>query len=146
MKINWGTGILLFMILFLMAAGGFIYFAAQQGINLVHKDYYEKGVDYTQRMETDARSVRYRNAFKISNSANAFVVNVEKSVSDKIDSGSVILFRPSDSGKDIQMTVKPKTSEIRFPKKNLIHGRYILKFSWYSEGLKYEIDRPVNVQ
>lgn len=146
MKINWGTGILIFLIIFLLAAAGFIYFASQQGVNLVHENYYEKGVNYTDKMNVDARSVKYKNSFKISNTAGSLVVDIEKSLSDKIDSGSLILFRPSDSKKDIRKVVASKTSEISFPKKNLLHGRYILKFSWYSGGLKYEIDRPVNVQ
>ena len=146
MKINWGTGILIFLILFLLASAGFIYFASTQGINLVYKDYYEKGVNYTEQMNVDARSVKYKNSFKFNNTTNSLVVHIEKSLTDKIDSGSLILFRPSDSNKDIKMPVEAKMSKITFPKKDLINGRYILKFSWYSEGVKYEIDRPVNVQ
>jgi hypothetical protein len=146
MKISWGTGILIFLILFLLAAAGFIYFASQQSINLVHKNYYQKGVDYTEQMNVDARSVKYKNAFDISNSNKFLTVTIKKSLSEKIDSGNVILFRPSDSKKDISMPVQSRTSQINFPKKDLLQGRYILKFSWYSEGLKYEIDRPVNVQ
>jgi hypothetical protein len=146
MKINWGTGILIFLILFLLAAAGFIYFASQQSINLVHKNYYEKGVDYTEQMNIDARSVEYKNAFDIRNSDKFLTLTIEKSLSEKIDSGSVILFRPSDFKKDILMPVQSQTSKIDFPKKDLLQGRYILKFSWYSNGLKYGIDRPVNVQ
>ena len=146
MKFNWGTGIFIFLILFLLAATAFMIFAARQGINLVHKDYYEKGVNHTEQMEIDARSVKYRDAFTIINKDKYLVVDIEKSLSAKIDSGSLILFRPSDYKKDILMPVERKTSQINFRKEDLINGRYILKFSWYFEGLKYEIDQPVNVQ
>jgi len=146
MKINWGTGILIFMILFLTLSISFIIFTSQLGINLVHKDYYEKGVDYTSRMKMDARSLKYKNAFDVSNSDRFMVVDINKELSEKIDSGRALLFRPSDSKRDVYKQVSPKASTITFPKKNLLHGRYILKFSWYSEGVKYEIDRPVNVQ
>ena len=146
MKFNWGTGIFIFLTLFLLAAAGFIFFASQQSINLVHKDYYEKGVNYTEQMEVDARSVKYKNAFDISNTDKYLVVEIEKSLSLKIDSGSLILFRPSDYKKDIFMPVERKTSKINFRKEDLINGRYTLKFYWYSVGLKYEVHRPVNVQ
>jgi hypothetical protein len=146
MKINWGTGILIFMILFLTLAISFIIFTSQLGVNLVHKDYYEKGVDYTSRMKMDARSVKYKNAFDVSNSGRFMVVDIDMELSEKIDSGRVILFRPSDSNQDVFMQVEPKASKLTFPKKNLLHGRYILKFSWFSQGVKYEIDKPVNVQ
>ncbi len=145
-KIHWGTGILIFMILFLSAAAGFIYFASQQSVNLVYKNYYEKGVDYTTHMKMDARSVKYKDAFGIENSDKFMTVNIDKELSAKIDSGRVILFRPSDYKKDVFMKVTQRASTLRFPKGDLINGRYILKFSWYSEGVKYEIDRPVSVQ
>ncbi|NOR74224.1 MAG: hypothetical protein GQ525_03590 [Draconibacterium sp.] len=146
MKFNWGTGIFIFLILFLLAATAFMIFAARQGINLVHKDYYEKGVNYTEQMEIDARSVEYKNAFKITNTDKQFIVDIEKSLSLKIDSGNLILFRPSNSKQDIILTVEQQTQQITFKKEDLINGRYILKFYWYSEGLKYEVRQPVNVQ
>ncbi len=146
MKFNWGTGIFIFMTLFLLAAAGFIFFASQQSINLVHKNYYEKGVNYTEQMNIDARSVEYKNSIEISNTDKYLTVTIEKSLSSKIDSGKITMFRPSDYKKDISMPVRRKTSQINFRKKDLINGRYILKFSWFSESVKYEIDRPVNVQ
>ncbi len=146
MKFNWGTGIFIFMTLFLLAAAGFIFFASQQTINLVHKDYYEKGVNYTKKMEVDARSAKYRDAFKISNTDKYLVVEIEKSLSAKIDSGNLILFRPSDSNQDILRPVERQTSVLNFRKEDLLKGRYILKFYWYSDGLKYGVQRAVNVQ
>jgi len=146
MKFNWGTGIFIFMTLFLLAAAGFIFFASQQSINLVHKNYYEKGVNYTEQMNIDARSVQYKNAIEISNTDKYLTVTIEKSLSSKIDSGKITMFRPSDYKKDISIPVRRKTSQINLPKKDLLQGRYILKFSWFSESVEYEIDRPVNVQ
>ncbi len=146
MKFNWGTGIFIFLILFLLAAAGFIVFAFNQDVNLVHKDYYEKGVNYTEQMNVDARSVQYKNGFKISNTDKYLIVSLDEPLSAKIDSGSLILFRPSDSKYDIFMPVEKQATAIRFSKSVLISGRYILKFSWYSEGLKYEVDKPVSVQ
>ena len=61
MKFNWGTGILIFLILFLLAAGLFIGFAMRQDVSLVHEDYYEKGADHSQQMLVEARSAPYGN-------------------------------------------------------------------------------------
>ena len=146
MKFNWGTGIFIFLILFLLAATAFMIFAARQGINLVHKDYYEKGVDYTEQMKVDARSVEYKNAFKIINLDKYILVEIEDKLSAKIDSGSILLFRPSDSKLDVSLLVDKQATKITFPKEDLINGRYILKFYWYSDGLKHQVNRPVNVQ
>jgi hypothetical protein len=146
MKFNWGTGILIFLILFLLACAGFIYFAFQQDVNLVHKDYYEKGVDYSEQMKVNERSVPYKNAFDIKIQGEVLLVNIDEVLSSKIDSGRVQLYRPSDSDRDISFPVESNVSQFSFPKTDLLHGRYILKFYWYSDGLKYEVDRPVNIQ
>jgi len=146
MKFNWGTGILIFLILFLAACAVFITFAMRQDVNLVHKDYYEKGVDYTEQMDVNARSLPFKNDFKVTNQKDFLVVNIEESLSAKIDSGKVLMFRPSDSNQDILYDLLAKSRNLNLPKENLVSGRYILKIYWYSNGLKYEIDQDVNVE
>jgi hypothetical protein len=146
MKFNWGTGILIFLILFLAACAVFITFAMRQDVNLVHKDYYEKGVDYTDQMNVDERSLPFKNDFKVTNQNDFLVVNIEESLSAKIDSGKVLMYRPSNSKQDILYDLKAKSNTIILPKENLVSGRYILKVYWYSNGLKYEVDRDVSVE
>ena len=65
MKFNWGTGILIFLIIFLLACAAFIIFAMRQDVNLVHKDYYEKGVDHTDKMNVDVRSKQFEDKIQI---------------------------------------------------------------------------------
>ena len=146
MKFNWGTGIFIFLILFLMACAAFMVFAFNQDVNLVHKDYYEQGVVHTEQMKVDARSVKYNNAIKIINLDNSIVIDFLDELSSKIDSGEMVLFRPSDSKKDVSSPVGKYAEEIVFSKEILITGRYILKFKWYSDGIKYNVNKPFSVQ
>lgn len=146
MKINWGTGIFIFLTLFLMASAGFIIFAVNQDVNLVHEDYYEKGVDYTDQMNVNARSVQYKNALTVGSQNDFFLIDIEESLAARIDSGNVLMFRPSSSKNDISIRLNKLAKTVQIPKEELLNGRYILKFSWYSGGLRYELDRPVNIQ
>jgi hypothetical protein len=150
MKFNWGTGILIFLIIFLSACALFIVFASRQQVNLVHKDYYEKGVDYSEQMKVDARSKPFSNSFKTKSTDQFFIVDIDESLLARMDSGTIHMFRPSDKTKDIISAFKTEdktlTQEFKFDKRALLNGRYILKFTWFSEGVKYEVDRPVNVQ
>ncbi|WP_347838835.1 FixH family protein [uncultured Draconibacterium sp.] len=150
MKFNWGTGIFLFLLLFLLGSAVFITFAVRQQVNLVHKDYYEQGVDYTEQMRVRSRSKAYGNALKTSSNERFFIVDIDDSLISRIDSGTIHMFRPSDYTKDIKTSFQAKSSademHFEFDKNALINGRYILKFSWYAEGIRYEINRPVNVQ
>ena len=146
MKFNWGTGILIFLILFLLACAGFIYFAFQQDVNLVHEDYYEKGVDYNQQMKVDSRSAKYYNDLNVYLEDEFLIVKFKESLASIIDSGNVLLYRPSSSKQDFSMPLELQNNILKIPKSNLISGRYILKLYWVSNGEKFEVDKPVNIQ
>lgn len=145
MKFNWGTGVFIFLVVFLLACTAFIIFAFNQDVNLVYKDYYEKGVDYTEQMNVEARSVEYNNALRVYLKDEFLIVAFEEKLASKIDSGNILLYRPSSSKQDLHYSLDLSGTAIKIPKKDLIYGRYILKFFWYAEGLKYEIDKPVNI-
>jgi len=146
MKINWGTGILIFLILFLSASAVFIVFAMKQDVNLVHKDYYEQGADYTEQMKVNARSVEFNEAVHTQIEIESLVVDFDTTFTLSIDSGNVLLFRPSNSSLDYSMPLQLSGNSVMIPKSNLVPGRYILKLNWYSGGLKYEVVKTVFIQ
>jgi len=146
MKFNWGTGILVILILFLIACAVFITFAMRQDVNLVHKDYYEKGVDYTEQMHINARSAALTDSIQVLLKDDHLQVDFEESIVSKLDSGRVLLYRPSNSKMDITYPMIFTENSLNINRNNLVSGRYIIKLSWYSDGLKYEIDKPVVIQ
>lgn len=145
MKFNWGTGIAIFLVLFLAAAAAFIIFAVSQDVNLVHKDYYEKGVDYSEQMKIDSRSEEFREKININTEPKGLTVAIDSALSAVIDSGTVILFRPSDKMLDIEVPLA-KQGFTEIPADKISRGRYIVKVSWYVSGTKYEINKDINIQ
>jgi len=145
-KFNWGTGIFTFIGVFLIACATFIIFTVRQGVNLVHKDYYKKGSDYSEQIRINQRSLVYKDDVKIIDQNELLVVNIKETLAVKIDSGVVQLYRPSDSKMDLYKSLEKNASKIVFPKDQMLSGRYILKLYWFSDGVKYGIDRPINIQ
>jgi hypothetical protein len=143
MKFNWGTGILIFLILFLLACGLFIGFAMRQDVSLVHEDYYEKGADHSQQMLVEARSAQYKNAIETQMKEGVLLIDIEASLATKMDSARFHLYRPSDSKYDILETFEASEQPLIIPGEELIPGRYILKVYWSWDGLNYEIDQSV---
>ena len=143
MKFNWGTGILIFLILFLLACGLFIGFAMRQDVSLVHEDYYEKGADHSEQMLVDARSVQFQNDIGTQLNQEVLQINIEQSLASKMDSAHFHLYRPSDSNYDIQQSFEATQSPLLIPGEELVSGRYILKVYWSSGGLNYEIEQTV---
>ncbi len=143
MKFHWGTGILIFLILFLLAAGFFIAFAMRQDLSLVHEDYYERGVEHTEHMKMQERSAPYAGALYTKQDESALYVGVDQALATKMDSAFLLLYRPSNQNLDINLPFEASRGELIIPMERLESGRYILKMTWSFEGLKYEIEHTV---
>ena len=146
MKFNWGTGILIFLILFLMASAVFIAFAMRQKVELVHEDYYERGVDHSTQMEVEERSAPYQEAILAVQLEGTLQISMTDSLAVSCDSARIQLYRPSDIQQDMNMPYDPGRGALVISRENLVPGRYILKLSWYSGGLRYEADRTLSIQ
>jgi hypothetical protein len=146
MKFTWGTGILVFIILFLLAAALFITFAMRQSVNLVHDDYYEQGVDHMDQIRVTARSAAYQDSIHTRLGKEFLNISYATHLFPKTDSGGVLLYRPSDSKLDVYVPLDVKAGEMNIPRTTLVTGRYILKLHWYAEGLKYEVEKDIYVE
>ena len=146
MKFNWGTGILIFLILFLIACGIFIAFAMRQKVELVHEDYYERGVDHSTQMEVEERSAPYQEAILAVQLEGTLQISMTDSLAVSCDSARIQLYRPSDNQLDMNISYDPGRGALVISREDLVPGRYIMKLSWYSGGLKYEVDRTLNIQ
>jgi len=145
MKFNWGTGIAIFLVLFLAAAAAFIIFAVNQDVNLVHKDYYEKGVDYSEQMKVESRSEIFRDKVQVSVKTDGMSISIDSLLASTIDSGTVILFRPSDKMLDVTVPLG-KNGVTLIPADKVSMGRYIVKVNWFVSGAEYEIKKDINIQ
>lgn len=145
MKFNWGTGILIFLIAFLLACAFFIAFAMRQNVSLVHEDYYERGVDHSTQMELEERSAPYRDAVKAIQSDGSLQISLIDSIAVLSDSARIHLYRPSDQKLDLRYPYEPSRGALVIPREKLTEGRYILTLRWYSGGLSYEVGQPVSI-
>lgn len=146
MKFNWGTGILIFLIVFLLAAAAFIIFAMRQDVNLVHKDYYEKGVDYTEQMNVISRSEPYNEKITLKQDETGLLIAIDSALASTIDSGKVLMFRPSGSKQDLEFLLEKPVGNVFVSADKLIDGRYILKSQWFTGGTRFETEQTVIVQ
>jgi hypothetical protein len=146
MRFTWGTGIVVFLILFLAACLIFIVFAFNQDVNLVHNDYYEKGVDYSQQMNRDSRSIKYKDQIEISELNDSIRILFPEEVVSGTDSVRILFFRPSNHNMDINSLAVFTGNFVSVSKENLISGRYIVKLTWNHDNLGYEIDKTFIVK
>lgn len=145
-KFHWGTGILTFLILFLLAAAFYISFAMRQEITLVHDDYYERGVEHSDQIKVSERSASYSEALYTRQDESYLSVGVDSALAMEMDSARLLLFRPSNKSLDLNSEFDASRGELLISKEDLTMGRYILKLSWSHQGLKYELEQTIVIE
>jgi hypothetical protein len=142
MKLNWGTGIFIFIIIFLVLCGVFIVFSFNQNNDLVATDYYEQGAGYSKQIEINKRSAIYADSIQVVDYDSVVVAYVCKSIIQSSDSLELYFFRPSDKAHDF-IAMQAITDSIKLPKTKFIHGRYKVILSWKQNNNKFMVEKDI---
>jgi hypothetical protein len=145
MKFSWGTGIFIYLILFLTACGIFMWFAFSQKLNLVEEDYYEKGVKYSNQMKLEQRSGKFNSLIYFQENNSELFIYFPDNFNEDLKNGKILFFRPSDNLKDIEFDMDIKNGRHKIPKEKLIKGRYLVRISWISDQ-EYYVEKEYFVQ
>lgn len=138
MKINWGTGILIFIILFLIAIISFVIFASTHKVNLVEKDYYPKELNFDSQIEKNANAEALYEKISISKTDSLIIIDFPGFFRGKTVEGSILLYRPSDFEKDKLFSIQLDTSLRQvIPATDLLPGKYYVKIDWSCDGIPY---------
>jgi len=141
MKFNWGTGIFIFILIFLSLAIAFMIFAFNQEINLVHEDYYQKGVDFDQEIATEKRSAEFYDKINISEKADSIFVIFDNNIKHKVQNIEYFFYSPSDKNYDMKFNAKSIDKDFIVAKKLFKSGRFIVKISFEIDGVTYRVDK-----
>lgn len=140
MKWNWGTKLLIAIIIFMSFIIVLVYLSTQNDIFLVEKDYYPKGLKYQDRIDEITNAKPFRNEFKILQLENTVAVTFPKI---KPDTGTITFFRPSGTDYDLIYTIEMDTANVmRFPKSKFIKGKYLIKIFWQENEKGYYYEKP----
>ncbi len=146
MKLNWGHGILIFFVVFFVWIISFVIFSLGENNDLVTKDYYRQGAEYSLKMETDKRSAVYKDSVSIKNGPLGVQVQLATSVATKGSEKKIYFYRPSDKKDDVTLIV-PSGQEVVFIAANkLIKGRYNVFISWEIDAQKFIVSKDFVVR
>jgi len=139
MKINWGTGILIFIVLFLIAIVSFVIFATTQKVNLVEEDYYPKELNFDSQMEKNANTEALSEKVIFGQIEDSLIfIHFPKFFIPEQVEGSIHIYRPSDDKEDLLYRIKLDSNAYQLlPADNLLPGKYIIKLDWTFEGVEY---------
>jgi hypothetical protein len=137
-KFDWGTGIFIFIALFLLANAVVIYFSFQQKNDLVAKEYYPQGLEYQMQIDRFAEANALSAKIVINEDKEGLIIKYPDDLKGKNLQGEVVFFRPSDENADFQDSIRFDTAMIQhIPIDKFIRGKYVAKFFWKMDGKEY---------
>jgi len=146
-KFNWGTGIFIFIALFLLANAFVIYKSFQQKNDLVEQEYYPQGLEYQKQIDRFANANALAGKILVSEDAGEIVISYPAELKGKDVSGQVIFFRPSDEDADFADSIHFDTAMIqRIPVQKMIKGKYVAKFFWTMGGKEFAYESTLRVK
>jgi len=145
-KFNWGTGIFMFIGLFLLSMAALIYFSLQERFDLVETEYYPQSLEYQKQIDRIAVTGKLSEKILISQQQDQLSVKFPVELKGKVVKGQIYMFRPSDQDADFTDSLKIDTGLIqRIPVSKLKAGRYIAKISWLMDGKEYYYEEGVRI-
>lgn len=139
-KWNWGTKLLIAMILFMGMLVGMVVLSTRHSIMLVEKDYYPKGLKYQDRLDEISNAGQYAAELRIYQQADNIIITLPEI---NPDTGSIVFFRSSDNNLDRTFLLLPHTmTSVSFPKKEFTKGKYLVKIYWRQNSKGYYIEKP----
>ncbi|MGY5850806.1 FixH family protein [Salegentibacter sp. F14] len=137
MKINWGTGIVIGMTLFI----SFILYLVFNMLtdekfdhDLVTEEYYKKELLFQQEIDAETRANALTENISDRRINNGWLIEFPKELNLAEVSGNLKFYRPSNAKLDFDIPLNLDTHQIEIDEENLIPGRWNIYIHWEYQG------------
>ncbi len=145
-KFNWGTGIVLAMIVMI---GGMIFLvsiALRQDYDLVENDYYQKSVNYQKHIDEVKNTETLAEKVGFVQTADSLKLIFPAIASVPDFSGDIHFYSPVEEKRDETVKLKLNNQFIQsIGLKNLKNGRYTVKLNWTVNKKSYYQEQEITV-
>ena len=137
-KSNWGIGITVFYISFMIVVVAVAIFASAQKIDLVSPDYYWQELGYQKHIEKMGRTNELSQQILFNYENGIVKIKFPGQFSYHQISGKVHFFRPSDLKRDFMVNIQPSEQNVQLiSTTKLIRGFWRVKIYWAAAGKSY---------
>lgn len=142
MKLNWGTGIAAFYLLFMVVLISVVIKSRSYDHSLVTPDYYEEDLKYQKQYDKIANTMALETPLQINQEASKVRIQFPKEMS-QID-GEIWLFRPSNADQDFRLPIKVSGDNIMdIPTQAMTQGNWKIKIDWQAGGQKFYKEQTI---
>jgi nitrogen fixation protein FixH len=137
MRFNWGTGIVVAMIVFMSFIVTLVVIMSGSGDGLEESGYYEKGNRHDEKLEAMQNAANLGAVLEIKWLPAARAVSIDFGTGNAPDSGIVLLKRPSDLRLDFNQSLRPGTDSQVVAWEGRQSGLWNVECSWHQQGKRY---------
>ena len=140
MKFNWGTGIVLAFIAFIIFI---LYFVAlsfrdpASNHDLVTEDYYQKELSYQEDIDAAGNLKKSGGGMRMEIAKEDLLIHFPEYMDPAKIQGTVSLYRPSNKQLDFKTPIQLSERQLLIPKSRLLDGRWDIRIEWTYEGKPY---------
>ena len=147
MKINWGTGIVIFIIMFVSGMAFLVYIAFNQKINLVNEDYYPLELEHQKMINKENNTSKLDQNISISFTGDSILLHFPALEDYSKVTGSVVFYRPSDFEKDITHDLQlANNGQQILSTSELMKGKYTMKVDWNYDNTAYFTKKDIHIK
>lgn len=145
MKLNWGTGIAIFITLFIVHILFLVYKTTEVSTDLQASDYYQQELDYQDRIEAINNSKSLGSELKVVQSEQGIVVDYPVEFEAAALQGEVHFFKPDNADLDRKYAIAPTQGKQLIDRDELTSGWYLVKVKGEQDGVPYFFEETVFV-
>ena len=132
---NWGRGLTLFIIGFILAMLGMVYIAFKQSNEMIEDNYYDREVKYQEIIDAKSNLNPLLGEFVLADSNDYILLRLPASASTAIQKGELRMIKMDAAASDNTLIVTQ--TETQIDKAKFQKGLYHVKLGWDSEGKSY---------
>ena len=147
MKMNWGKGIAISIVLFVIITAVMVWIAFIQKVDLVANNYYDKELKYQERIDLMKNSSSLKGRISISQNSKSVDIQFPDSLDYNIIMGNIKFYRPSDSDKDFSLPIKlDEKGVMSVISDKISKGMWKLQINWSMKDKNYFNEESIMVQ
>lgn len=139
-RINWGTGIVIAIVLFMAFILSFVYkvFALDEyKHSLVSEDYYKDELHYQEDIDNLNNALKLDQNIKISNSEKGIIISFPNDFDYQKIEGKIIFQKMDNQKIDFEKDIVLKSHEILIPDSLLVNGKWVIRVDWSYNNVNY---------
>lgn len=144
LKFNWGTGIFISIVLFMIITVILTVIFMNRRVDLVTNNYYEKTLTYQNQIDTYKRTAGLKEKVSFNYADNKINVSFPGSFLHEVNNGKLYFYRPSDSRKDFTIPIQldERGSQIVNTTK-IDKGYWKVEIQWTMNNQNYLMEKSV---